>query len=89
MDAVSFYSHEHELEKVDLDYYGFSDFWDLYEEPEIDRVIPIKGKKLSICFNFVCKPRCKAIRCGEKAPQKRGRSTVEIILYTKKNFIHV
>ena len=48
MDAVSFYSHGHELEKVDLDYYGFSDFWDLYEEPEIDRVIPIKGKMVPI-----------------------------------------
>jgi DNA polymerase-3 subunit alpha len=48
MDAVSFYSHDHELEKVDLDYYGFSDFWDLYEEPEIDRVIPIKGKMVPI-----------------------------------------
>ena len=48
MDAVSFYSHGHELEKVDLDYYGFSDFFDLPEEPEIDRVIPIKGKMVPI-----------------------------------------
>ena len=48
MDSVSFYSHEHELENVDLDYYGFSDFFDLPEEPEIDRVIPIKGKMVPI-----------------------------------------
>jgi DNA polymerase-3 subunit alpha len=48
MDAVSFYSHEHELKDVDLDYYGFSDFFDLYEEPEVDRVIPIKGKQVPI-----------------------------------------
>ena len=48
MDAVSFYSHEHELKNVDLDYYGFSDFFDLYEEPEVDRVIPIKGKMVPI-----------------------------------------
>ena len=48
MDAVSFYSHEHELEQVNLDDYGFSDFFDLYEEPEIDRVIPIKGKMVPI-----------------------------------------
>ena len=48
MDSVSFYSHEHELKNVDLDYYGFSDFFDLPEEPEIDRVIPIKGKMVPI-----------------------------------------
>ena len=48
MDSVSFYSHDHELKDVDLDYYGFSDFFDLYEEPEVDRVIPIKGKMVPI-----------------------------------------
>ena len=48
MDSVSFYSHAHELEYVDLDRYGFSDFWDLPEDPEIDRVIPIKGKYIPI-----------------------------------------
>jgi DNA polymerase-3 subunit alpha len=48
MDSVSFYSHEHELTNVDLDYYGFNDFFDLPEEPEIDRVIPIKGKMVPI-----------------------------------------
>ena len=48
MDAVSFYSHDHELKKVNLEYYGFSDFFELPEEPEIDRVIPIKGKMVPI-----------------------------------------
>ena len=48
MDSVSFYSHAHELKNVDLEYYGFSDFFDLPEEPEIDRVIPIKGKMVPI-----------------------------------------
>ena len=48
MDSVSFYSHDHELKNVDLDYYGFSDFFDLPEEPEVDRVIPIKGKQVPI-----------------------------------------
>ena len=48
MDSVSFYSHEHELENVNMDDYGFSDFFDLPEEPEIDRVIPIKGKMVPI-----------------------------------------
>ena len=48
MDSVSFYSHAHELEKVELNRYGFSDFFDLPEDPEIDRVIPIKGKMVPI-----------------------------------------
>ena len=48
MDSVSFYSHEHELKNVDLGFYEFSDFFDLPEEPEIDRVIPIKGKHVPI-----------------------------------------
>ena len=48
IDSVSFYSHEHELANVNLDDYGFSDFWDLPEEPEVDRVIPIKGKMVPI-----------------------------------------
>jgi DNA polymerase-3 subunit alpha len=48
MDSVSFYSHEHELKDVNMEYYGFSDFFDLYEEPEVDRVIPIKGKMVPI-----------------------------------------
>ena len=48
MDSVSFYSHAHELANINLDDYGFSDFWDLPEEPEVDRVIPIKGKMVPI-----------------------------------------
>lgn len=48
MDSVSFYSHEHELEAVNDYVYGFSDFWEIPENPEIERVIPIKGKQVPI-----------------------------------------
>ena len=48
MDSVSFYSHEHELANVDMLEYGFSDFWDMPEDPEIERIIPIKGKMVPI-----------------------------------------
>jgi DNA polymerase-3 subunit alpha len=48
MDSVSFYSHEHELAKVDRELYEFSDFYELPEEPEIERTIPIKGKYVPI-----------------------------------------
>lgn len=44
MDSVSFYSHEHELARVDEEANDLSDFFSLPEEPEIERAIPIKGK---------------------------------------------
>lgn len=48
MDSVSFYSHEHELAKVREKLYDFSDFYELPEEPPVDRVIFIKGKKVPL-----------------------------------------
>ena len=45
MDAVSFYSHPHELAQVNNHGYGFSNFNDLREEPEIDSIIFIKDKQ--------------------------------------------
>ena len=48
MDSVSCYFHEHELAHVDNTYYGFSNFFDLAEEPEIERVFEIKGKRVPI-----------------------------------------
>ena len=48
MDSVSFYSHEHELNDVDLEIYGIENFFDLSEQAEVERVIPIKGKQVPI-----------------------------------------
>lgn len=48
MDSVSFYSHEHELNEVDLSLYMIDDFFELSEQPEVERVIPIKGKQIPI-----------------------------------------
>jgi DNA polymerase-3 subunit alpha len=48
MDSVSFYSHEHELNHIDERDYGYSDFYRLDENPEVDRVIDIKGKKVPL-----------------------------------------
>lgn len=48
MDSVSFYSHEHELAGIDLSRYGIDDYFDMSEQPEIDRVIPIKGKQVPL-----------------------------------------
>ena len=43
MDSISFYFHEHELSCVDNERYGFVNFEELDEQPEIDKIIVIKG----------------------------------------------
>ena len=48
MDSVSFYSHEHELAQVDNSLYLIEDFFQMPESPEVERVIPIKGKQVPI-----------------------------------------
>lgn len=48
MDSISCYFHEHELVEVDEQEYGLSDFYDLSENPEIDRIVPIKGKQIPL-----------------------------------------
>lgn len=48
MDAVSCYFHSHELENTDLYYHNIVDYFDLPENPEIERVIPIKGKQVPL-----------------------------------------
>lgn len=48
MDSISCYIHEHELSKVDIERYDFSDFSRLSEIPDVERTIPIKGKLVPI-----------------------------------------
>lgn len=48
MDSVSFYSHPHELNCVKDYIYDIDDFFELSEEPEIDRIIPMKGKEIPL-----------------------------------------
>ena len=48
MDSVSFYYHEHELSKLHNEYFNISNYFLMGEEPEIDRVIPIKGKMVPL-----------------------------------------
>ena len=48
MDSISCYIHEHELAHVDNEMYGFSNFNDLPETPEVERYYPIKGKLIPI-----------------------------------------
>ncbi len=48
MDSVSCYFHQHELQDINYQLYGFSNFFELSEQPEIDRIIEIKGKKIPL-----------------------------------------
>lgn len=48
MDAVSFYSHEHELADIRKDLYEIADFSRIPENPVVERVLPIKGRQIPI-----------------------------------------
>ena len=48
MDAVSFYSHEHELAHINARAYDITDFDNIPETPVIERIIPIKGRQIPI-----------------------------------------
>ena len=48
MDAVSFYSHEHELAHVNTRAYDITDFDKIPETPVVERIIPIKGRQIPV-----------------------------------------
>ena len=48
MDAVSFYSHEHELAGIRKSLYEITDFSKIPENPVVERVLPIKGRQIPI-----------------------------------------
>ena len=52
MDAVSFYSHEHELARIRKQPYEITNFTDIPESPVVERVLPIKGKQIPIMKIF-------------------------------------
>ena len=52
MDAVSFYSHEHELARIKTRPYEITNFTNIPENPVVERVLPIKGKQIPIMKIF-------------------------------------
>jgi len=71
MDSISCYNHEHELNCVDNSIYGFSDFFELSEQPEIERVMPIKGKMI---------PMFKLVRiAGTVLDRDKAKKTVTLL----------
>lgn len=48
MDSISFYYHDHELANIDENAYDICDFTELPENPEIDKIITIRGKDIPL-----------------------------------------
>lgn len=66
MEALCFYYHDHELANVNKQKYGFSDFYSLPENPEIDRTFTKGGKTINIfklhkiCGTCIAKNKTKS-----------------------------
>lgn len=48
MEAMCFYYHEHELAKVNKEKYGFSNFFDMPEDPKVERSFIKGGRTINI-----------------------------------------
>lgn len=71
MDSVSCYFHEHELKNVDYSYYGFSNYFELPENPEVDTILNIRGKKI---------PLFKIHRiCGTVLDRDKQKKTITLL----------
>ena len=71
MDSVSCYFHKHELDGIELDQYGVVNYFDLPENPEIERIIPIKGKEV---------PLFKIVRiAGTVLDRNKSKKTVTLL----------
>lgn len=53
MDSLSFYYHEHELAKLRADIYGISDYFNLPEEPQVERTFTTKDGNEITLFKVV------------------------------------
>lgn len=74
MEVLCFYYHEHELNNVDANRYGFVDFFSLPEDPEIDRTFIKSGKEIHIF---------KLHRiCGTCIAKNKTKGTVTILTTT-------
>ncbi len=66
MEVLCFYYHEHELDHVNRDKYGFVNFYNLPTEPEVDRTFVKNGKPIyiyklhKICGTCIAKNKTKS-----------------------------
>ena len=74
MEVLCFYYNEHELSKLNHQFYGFSDFYSLPEEPEIETIKVIKGRSIPIY-------KLRKV-CGTCIAKNKNKSTVTILTTT-------
>lgn len=74
MEALCFYYHEHELSHLNKDKYGFSNFFSLPEDPEVDRTFTKGGKEIKIF-------KLHKI-CGTCIAKNKTKSTVTLLTTT-------
>lgn len=74
METVCFYYHEHELANINKNLYNISDFFELPEEPEVDKVYNIRGKEVTLF-------KLHKI-CGTCISKDSSKSTVQILTTT-------
>ena len=74
MEVLCFYYHEHELEHINNDRYGFVDFYSLPEDPVIEKTFTKGGKDIHIFkLNRIC---------GTCIAKNKTKSTVTILTTT-------
>ena len=74
MESLSFYYHEHELANVNFNRYGLSDFFELDENPIVDKVFHKNGRDINIFkLNRIC---------GTCIAKNKNKSTVSLLTPT-------
>ena len=71
METVCFYYHEHELINVNKEKYGLVNFYDLPEQPVVDRIYNFNGKEVPI-FKL-------SKICGTCIAKNKVKSTVKLL----------
>ena len=74
MESLCFYYHDHELSTIDPNRYGFSNFYDLPEEPQIEKTFIKGGRNINIF---------KLHRiCGTCIAKNKNKATVSLLTTT-------
>ena len=74
MEVLCFYYHDHELSQLNTSRYGFSDFFELPEDPVIEKTFVKAGKEIHI-FKL-------AKICGTCIAKNKTKSTVTLLTTT-------
>ena len=74
MESLCFYYHDHELSTIDPNRYGFSNFYDLPEEPQVEKTFTKGGRNINIF---------KLHRiCGTCIAKNKNKATISLLTTT-------